>query len=267
MDLQLAGKRALITGSSGGIGAGIARILAQEGVYVAIHGRDEARAAQIAGEITEQGGKASLAIGDLATDEGAERVAQAAMTTLGGVDMVINNVGIYVNHGWLEATPEDWARLYNANVLSTVRLIRLLVPQMKESRWGRIIQVASGEAVAPFAFMPDYAATKAAMVNLTVSLAKDLSATGITVNTVSPGIIVTEPLKQFYHEMAATHGWGTEWAEIERAVLREIWPNLVGRLGNIEDVAFLVAFLVSPRADFITGANYRVEGGSIGTVN
>ena len=138
---------------------------------------------------------------------------------------------------------------------------------MKESGWGRIIQISSGEATQPFRFMPDYAATKAAMVNMTVSLAKDLAESGVTVNTISPGIIVTPALEKFYRQMAATRGWGTEWKDIEKSVLREILYNPAGRLGRVEDVANLVAYLTSPLADYVNGANFRVDGGSTACIN
>ena len=183
------------------------------------------------------------------------------------IDILVNNAGSYANRRWMEASSGDWAALYNANVLSAVRLIRLLAPSMKEHKWGRIIQIASGEATQPFAFMPDYAATKAALVNTTVSLAKELARTGITVNTVSPGIIVTSGVEQFYRSVAAQRGWGTQWPDIEQGVLREILDNPVGRLGQVEDVASLVAFVASPLANFINGANLRVDGGSVITSN
>jgi len=157
--------------------------------------------------------------------------------------------------------------LYNKNVVSVARLVRLLVPQMKESHWGRIIQISSGEATQPFRFMPDYAATKAAMINITVSLAKDLAESGVTVNTVSPGIIVTPALEKYYRQLAATRRWGTNWKDIEKSVLREILYNPVGRLGRAEDVANLVAYLTSPLADYINGANFRVDGGSTACIN
>ena len=234
---------------------------------VVIHGRDAARAEQAAQEIVSQGGRACIAIGNLATDEGAQRVAEQAVAAVGAIDVLINNAGKYENRGWTDATADDWADLYNANVLSAVRMIRLLAPQMKARRWGRIIQLASGEATQPFAFMPDYAATKAALVNLTVSLAKDLASSGITVNTISPGIVVTSGVERFYRETGRARGWGATWSEIEQAVLREILYNPVGRLGSVDDVAHLVAFLASPLAGYINGANYRVDGGSTVTVN
>lgn len=267
MELQLGGKRALITGSSAGIGEGIAKAFAKEGSTVVIHGRNRTNAERVANEIKGNGGTAYAALGDLSTDEGATKVSSIATSLMGGVDILVNNAADYKNRSWTESIPSDWAELYNLNVLSCVRMIRSLMPQMKKNGWGRIIQISSGEATQPFAFMPDYAATKAALNNLTVSLSKELANTGITSNTISPGIIVTSSLEKFYRETAAKRGWGSDWNEIEKHVVQEILYNPVGRLGRIDDVANLVVFVASPLASYINGANLRVDGGSVVTVN
>ncbi len=132
---------------------------------------------------------------------------------------------------------------------------------------GRVIQISSGEATNPFPVMPDYSATKAALVNLTVSLSKDLTRSGVTANTVSPGIIVTAGVEAFYRDVGTKRGWGTTWEQIEQGVLREFLDNPCGRLGRVEEVASLVAFLASPRAGYINGANLRIDGGSTSVIN
>jgi len=267
MELKLKGKRAFISGSTSGIGEAIAKTLAAEGAYVVVNGLDREEAARVVKDITTNNGSAFVANGDLSTDEGAKHAINEVLSSLNGVDILVNNAGVYKASTWEDATSEQWNTLYNINVVSVARLVRLLVPQMKESGWGRIIQISSGEATQPFRFMPDYAATKAAMINMTVSLAKDLAESGVTVNTISPGIIVTPALEIFYRQLAATRGWGTNWKDIEKGVLREILFNPVGRLGRVEDVANLVAYLTSPLADYINGANFRVDGGSTECIN
>lgn len=267
MRLNLEGKRALITGSNVGIGKAIAFTLAREGAAVIVHGLEKDKVVDVIKEIKHEGGKAFGFAGDLSTDEGAAYVARQAQESLGGVDILINNAGTYENRGWMDATAEDWAELYNINVLSVVRLVRHLIPQMKETGWGRIIQIASGEATQPFAPMPDYAATKAAQVNLTVSLSKELADIGITVNTVSPGIVVTETVQKFFRQTAKQQGWSSDWNEIEKHIMKDFLPNTVGRLGKPEDVANLVAFLSSPLSGYINGADYRIDGGSTTCIN
>jgi NAD(P)-dependent dehydrogenase (short-subunit alcohol dehydrogenase family) len=256
-------RRALVTGSTGGIGAAIARRLASDGAFLVVHGRNEQNAQRVVEDIRKAGGSAIAALGDLSTDDGADAVISASM----GVDIVVNNSGSYENRTWETAKPDDWRMIFNANVVSMVRVVRGLVGPMRTRKWGRLIQLSSGEASVPFAFMPDYAATKAAIVNLSVSLAKDLAGTGITSNTVSPGIVVTDGVERFYRSMAKERGWGDDWETIEKRVLAEVWPCPAGRLGRVDDVAALVAFLASPAGAFCNGSNYRVDGGSAGCVN
>ena len=267
MDLHLKEKRALVTGSSNGMGAAIAKTLAREGAIVIIHGRKEEHANRIAQEISADGGKAFVAIGDISTDEGARQVADKVLSSLGGLDILVNNAGIYEDRNWMQSLPHEWAEIYNANVISIVRMIQLLVPQMKQLGWGRIIQMGSGLATQPLAARPDYEVTKAATLNITVSLAKELAQTGITVNTVSPGLIATEGAKHIFHQIALSKGWGTEWAEIEKHLVQDDWPNPTNRLGRPEEVANLITYLASPLADYINGANFRVDGGGVGVIN
>src|SRR6266700_1894472 len=258
MNLQLQGKRALVTGASGGIGEAIARRLAEEGAAVAVHGRKEGEVDRVVQAIRQAGGQAVRVLGDLTRDEDVRELAEAARRALDGVDVLVNSAGTYVDSSWDEATPDDWLRVYDTNVVSAVRLVRELAPDMRRAGWGRIVQIASGEATQPFAFMADYAAGKAALVNLTVSLAKALAGSGITVNTVSPGIVVTGPLERFYRDQAARRGWGSSWPEVEAGVLRDVLPNSTGRLGRPVEVADLVTFVSSPLAGYISGANLRI---------
>jgi 3-oxoacyl-[acyl-carrier protein] reductase len=270
MDLHLHGKRALVTGSSSGIGAGIARVLAEEGVQVVIHGRDEARANRIAAEIRARGGRAEVALGDLSDDEGATRVEEAVLAKLGGIDILINNAGGRTTSGnpaWLDIALDDWRGTYEQNVGAAVRMVRAFAPGMKERGWGRIVQIASAAATQTEPDLGEYQAAKAALVNVSSSLAKTFAHTGITVNTVSPGMVLTPAAHGWMTSVARERGWGEDSAEIERRFTREVIPLSVDRIGRPEDIGRLIAFLASPLAAYVTGANFRIDGGQCRSVN
>lgn len=266
MDLNLTGKRALVTGSTAGIGAGIALTLAREGVSVAVNGRSERRGRAVVEEIQAAGGKAVLALGDVATNEGADATAQVALEALGGIDILINNAAGFAGSSSIstifEVPPEDWLATYDMNVGAAVRMIQRLAPAMRERGWGRIIQIASGSAMLPSGEIPDYAAGKAAMLNLSLGTAKTLAATGVTVNTISPGMIYTRSVAAWFKQIGAREGWGDDRAKSEAWVIKNISPQLVSRVGRVDDIADAVAYLASPKADFITGTHLRVDGGA-----
>ncbi len=268
MDLQLAGKSALVTGSSAGIGEAIARRLAEEGARVVVHGRNRERAEAVARSIVDAGGQAKVAIGDLSTDEGAASAIEQALGAFGGLDIVVNNAGGYETTDWAGATPEKWADGYNQNVLSMVRVIRGTLAHLRGKGWGRYIQISSGIYNNPFSGMPDYAATKAANATMTVSLSKEFAGTGVTVNTISPGPVRTPGLEVFFGQVAQSMGLSGSFEEIEAKVLAAVMPTvIVGRAGRPEEIADAAAFLASPRADYITGTNLRVDGGFVSTIN
>jgi 3-oxoacyl-[acyl-carrier protein] reductase len=263
MDLQLTGKRALVTGSSSGIGEAIARQLAAEGVAVVVHGRDEGKAGAVAESIRSAGGKAEVAIGDLTSDEGADKVAAEALAG-GAIDILVNNAGVINFLSWTAATAENWAQDYNTNVISGVRMIQRLVPQMRERHWGRIIQTGGGLSMQPGAAMPQYNVTLAARHNLAVSLARELQGTGVTSNVVSPGAIISgEVARTQLTHMGQANGWGETWEEIEAKATQAMAPNDVGRFGRSEEIAAAVAYLASPLAAYVSGATIRVDGGTI----
>jgi 3-oxoacyl-[acyl-carrier protein] reductase len=268
MDLQLTGRRALVTGSSSGIGEAIARMLAEEGSAVVVHGRNRARAEKVAVDINAAG----VAIGDLSTDEGAEAVHEAARAALGGhIEILINNAGGSATGNTARAPidikAEDWIANYHANALPSVRLCRLAVPDMVAAGFGRVIQISSAVAVQPNNLGSDYSAAKAALNNFTVSLAGSLKGMGVTVNTVSPGVIMVDGMIRWGRKK-----YGDETMTIEEITRRMAADKVfdlppVGRLGTTEELALVTCMLASPRAGFITGANYRVDGGQIRSVN
>ncbi|KAJ1684563.1 hypothetical protein LUZ63_020318 [Rhynchospora breviuscula] len=239
MDLQLAGRRALVTASTSGIGAAVARRLAEEGAEVLVHGRRAEAAQQVA---LETGGQALL--GDLSDPATAAEVAGHAARW--GAEIVVHGLGPFVEHTWDEAEPEDWAASYDANVVSAVRLLRPLLPSLSGRGWGRVVLIGSRVASTPLPSMVEYSAAKAAVVNLTNGLARHLAGTGVTANVVSPGVIATEGLAAMLgdEDRAASYA-----------------PNPAGRLGTPEDIAATVAFVCSPLADYVNGTEIRVDGG------
>jgi 3-oxoacyl-[acyl-carrier protein] reductase len=263
MDLGLAGKRALVTGSSSGTGAGIAHMLAAEGCSIVVHGRDRARAEAVAAQI----GAIAVALGDLSTDEGADAVAGAA----GPVDILINNAGGAAGTSamtWDEVPEGGWVATYQANVVAAARLIRRLLPGMRQRRWGRIINIASAAGTQPIALGPDYGAAKGAMINMTVSLAKALGDSGVTANSVSPGMVMTPAVEAWLTNLRGVMGWGDiSLEEAEYRAAREITPVPVGRVGRVEDIAHAVCMIASPASGYMTGANIRVDGGQVQSVN
>jgi NAD(P)-dependent dehydrogenase (short-subunit alcohol dehydrogenase family) len=271
VDLKLQGKRALVTGSSAGIGAGIARMLAAEGVAVVVHGRNAERTAAVAAEMKSRGGSVAHVVGDLETDAGGEAVAKGALAAFGGIDILVNNAGGRGNggakNGWFEMSVRDWEQTYNMNVLSAVRMILPLAPPMKARGWGRIINISSLGAQATSGAVAEYGAAKNAMINMTLSLAKTLSKTGVTVNTVSPGMVRTAALEDLLKNVAIREGFGPDVEKGARWMLDNAMRQTVDRLGAAEDIAFAVCFLASPMSDFVNGANIRVDGGAAPAVN
>lgn len=269
MDLQLNGKRVLVTGSSAGIGVAIAQMMAAEGALVVINGRNQERAQAVADAIVASGGKAAIACGDLATDEGATLVADAAVAAFGGIDVLVNNAGGQgkaANPSWFTTAVSDWTYTFESNVLAAVRLIHRFVPPMKERKWGRVINIATGAAITPTSAQPDYGASKAAMLNFSLSLSKALSQSGVTSNCVSPGMIRTEGLLAFLKDFSARRGWGDDIARAEAHVAKGCGQT-VNRIGEVEDIAYAVTLLASPRSDFINGANFHIDGGISPSLN
>jgi len=270
MDLQLSGKRALVTGSSVGIGETIARTLAVEGVAVAVHGRERERAERVVAEIVAAGGRAVVVLGDLTRDDEVRQIAEEAARQLGGVDILVNNAGgSGEKQVWEETPVADWAAAYDRNVLAAVRITDRLLPGMRAARWGRVVNVSSVAGLMPAATGPDYSACKAALNNLTVSLAKAAAGDGVTVNAVSPGTILTPKLEAAFRKMADANGWAdgkAAWPAVERAVLPHVVQVPLGKVGSTDDIAHAVAFLCSPLAGYITGINLRVDGGVLPTM-
>jgi len=269
MDLQLRGLKALVTGSSSGIGAGIASVLAAEGAIVIVHGRDVARTRAVAERLAATGAKTHVIVGDLSTPAGCESLSAAVTSEVGGVDILVNNAGGKTapgNPAWFEVGWGDWLGTFEQNVGAAVRLAHAFVPGMKTRGFGRIVNVTSASAAQPEGNIGEYQAAKAAMVNLTASLARALANTGVTVNSVMPGTILTPAVEGWLAQVAQQRNWGTDWAEIERRFTTEMIPLCTAKLGRPEDIGRMVALIASPLSGYMTGSNYRVDGGQVRTI-
>lgn len=267
MDLGLTGKSAIVTGASMGIGRAIALELAREGagVLVAARGREGVDAA--VAEIVAQGGAAIGVAADMAEAGAAEMLVEQARARFGKVDILVCSAGGMCRHaGFDELSDQDFLDAYVDNVLSVVRLVRAALPGMRERRWGRIITIASEVATQPDRTFNHYAAAKAAELNLTKSLSKALARDGILVNAVAPGLIATPGNEASFAEGARKQG--RPIAEVKADFIGKFKPGLaLGRAGEAEEVAAVVAFLASERASYVTGANFRVDGGSVIGIN
>jgi NAD(P)-dependent dehydrogenase (short-subunit alcohol dehydrogenase family) len=268
MDLQLKGRRALVTGSSSGIGEGVARMLAQEGAAVVVHGRNRERAERVAADIKAAG----VAIGDLSSDEGAAAVHSEAVAALGGnIEILVNNAGGSstgnTSKSPVDISLDDYVSNYHSNALASVRLCKLVVPEMVAAKFGRLIQVSSAVAVQPNNLGTDYSAAKGALNNFTLSLAGSLKGVGVTANTVSPGIIMVDGLLRFGRQKFGDPDMSFEEVSERFAAEKVFDMPPVGRLGKPEDLAVVICMLASPLSGFVTGANYRVDGGQVRSVN
>ena len=261
----LEGKRALVTGSNSGLGEAIVRRLAREGARVVVHGRDAVRAERVAADIRATGAEAHVAIGNLMDDDQASGVADTTDRALGGIDILVNNAGGESSGRgqgtFFDSKPAEWLAAYNGNVVCAVRMIQRFAPGMKERGWGRILQISSLVSHRPNLVIPDYAAAKAGLNNMTVGLSLALAGTGVTVNSISPGVILTAGVEGWFRKLADQFGWGTDWPEIEKRAIAELAPNHVGRAGRPEDVAHAVMYLASPAGGFVTGTDMKVSGG------
>ena len=255
MDLGLAGKVALVTGSHRGTGEGIATQLAAEGATVFVHGFEPGQPEPVAARLRAAGCDAHPVVGDICNDDGAAAVAAAVLAQVGRVDVLVNNYGEAARGSWLETSTDAWVEIYQKNVLSGVRLVRSFVPGMRERGFGRVVWLGTIGSLRPAARMPHYYASKSVLPNVCVSLAKELAGTGITVNVVSPGLISTAEVKAQMERQAQRGG-------TERSPFDSLLDNPSGRMAEIDEVASLVVFVASERAAMINGANLRIDGGA-----
>lgn len=257
MDLGLTGKVALVTAASKGLGKGIATQLAREGADVIISSRSEEALRAAAVEIAAAGGREPLVVAADVSDAAAlERLVAAAIGRFGRIDILVNNAGGPAPGMFFDIGDEQWQKAVDLLLLSTVRLTRLIVPQMRERKWGRIVNSTSVSVKQPIANLLLSNSVRTAVIGLAKSLAAELARDGITVNNLLPGSIYTDRIEQLNRATAERTGRPLE--EVRRAAEADI-P--VGRYGTVEEYAAAAAFLASEQASYITGVSLLVDGG------
>jgi len=263
MDLQLAGKKALVTGSTAGIGLAIAEALAVEGASVIINGRTQARVDAALAQVRAKNPSGPLE--GLAADLGGAIGIALAIQAFPDVDILINNLGIFEPKPFEQITDEDWFRFFEVNVMSGVRLSRHHLPLMKHRNWGRIVFVSSESGLQIPKEMVHYGVTKTAQLAVARGMAETTKGTAVTVNSVLPGPTESEGVSQFVDQLAANNKVTRQ--EIEREFFKTGRPSsLLQRFERPEEIAALVAFVVSPLASGINGAALRVEGGVVQSI-
>ncbi len=244
--LDLSGKVALVTGASRGIGASIARRLAEAGAAVALHYRgNEGAAREVARGIEQRGGRAAVFHAELADAVAASRLTDGVVAAFGRLDIAVNNAGSFPNRPLLEISDTEWRDMYRANVESTFFCLRAAAREMQAAGGGSIVNIASIAAVAPGPEHAHYNSAKAAVVMLTRSAAQELGRYNVRVNVVSPGLVARPGIEE-------------QWPE---GVARWLAKAPLARLGEPEDVADACLFLASSAARWITGHNLVVDGG------
>ncbi len=238
--LDLGGRRAVVTGASGGIGAAIARLLRAQGAAVFLTGRDQARLEALARELDAP----ALAI-DLVVPGAAEGLVTTAAEAMGGLDILVNNAGISAREATLATADDDWRRVMAADLDCIFPLSRAALSLMQPNGWGRIVNISSILAVTGASEMGAYSAAKAGLIGLTKALALEFAAHGITVNAVAPGYIRTQMMDM-------------NPPEVKAEILSRI-P--AGFFGEPDDVAAAVLYLASAEARFVTGATLHINGG------
>ncbi len=267
MDLGLKNKVVLITGASKGIGKAIAEGFAAEGSKVAIAARGAEALQTAARELSRNTGAEVISIpADMSKADDITRMVETTVKSFGTIHVLINNAGgVEAFAGFSDLTDEDWLATLSLNLLSAVRATRAALPHMQRQKWGRIINISSESGTQPDAFMPHYNASKAAMNSLTKSLSKAYATEGILVNTVSPAFIMTPLVSEMLRKIAQEQGTTTQ--AVEAQFLEKNRPHIeLKRPGRSEEVASAVVYLASERASFITGANLRVDGGSVASI-
>jgi NAD(P)-dependent dehydrogenase (short-subunit alcohol dehydrogenase family) len=257
MELHLADKRAFISGSTQGIGYAIARTLLREGAEVVLNGRDDARVEQAARELAAEVPGARVT--GIAADFGDAAEVERLLKSLGSVDILVNNVGLFEVAPFADIPDDDWNRYFDVNVMSGVRLSRRLLPGMLEVGWGRILFIGSESGVNVPADMTHYGVTKAGMLALSNGLAKLTRGTGVTVNTILGGPTYSDGVAGSVRDIAAAQQLPAD--ALKAAIIGGNTTSLLERFIEPDEIANLAAYLASPVSSATNGAALRADGG------
>ena len=239
---DLNGKAALITGASGGIGAGIARALHGAGAIVGLSGTRVDPLEALAGEL---GDRAHVLPCNLSDADAVAALPKQAMDAMGAVDVLVNNAGITRDNIFMRMSDEEWQSVVDVNLTATMKLCKAVVRPMMKARWGRIVNISSVVGATGNPGQANYAASKAGMVGMSKAIAYEVASRGITVNCVAPGFISTAMTDKLTDDQKS-------------AILTQI-PT--GRMGEAEEIAAAVLYLASPEAAYVTGTTLHVNGG------
>lgn len=258
MDLQLANKLALVTGSTKGIGLAIATGLAREGARVVVNGRAQKSVSDALARIRASVPEARLEgfPGDLSN----AAVAEKLCAQFPEVEILVNNLGIFEPKPFEQISDDDWRRFFEVNVMSGARLSRAYLPRMKRRNWGRIIFISSESGIQIPAEMIHYGVTKTAQLALARGMAETCAGTGVTVNAVLPGPTRSDGVDEFVKQLSG----GKPFAEFEKEFFKSVRPtSLIQRFATTDEVAHLVVYVASPLSSATNGAALRVDGGVV----
>jgi len=258
MDLQLADKLALVSGSTKGIGLAIATGLAREGAKVIINGRSEKSVTEALAKIRQLVPNAGLE--GFAGDLSAASAVDALVKQFPAVDILVNNLGIFEPKPFEQIPNDDWRRFFEVNVLSGIRLSRAYLPGMKQKNWGRIVFISSESGINTPTEMIHYGMTKTAQLAVSRGIAQTCAGTGVTVNAVLPGPTHSDGVDEFVKQLSG----GKPFVDFEKEFFTSIRPSsLLKRFATTEEVANLVVYVCSPLSSATNGAALRVDGGVV----
>lgn len=244
---DLAGQVAFVTGGATGIGLAVSRLLAARGAAVAIFNRNQERADAAVSTIQADGDTAHAFAADIASTESVDAAFAKALEQLGRVDVLVNNAGLTRDGLFMRMSDDQWSQVIDTNLGGAFRCCRAVARSMMKARYGRIVNISSVVGLMGNAGQVNYSASKAGLLGMTKSLARELASRGITVNAVCPGFIETDMT-----------------AALPEAARNELSAKIpLGRLGSPKDVAEVVAFLASPRTGYVTGQTWTVDGGMV----